>query len=56
MSFDIVGGLEPGATPIAKYDPGFPRLYIHIENDGSTSTAQIANAINNATNMNAVVV
>ena len=52
MSFDIVGGLEPGATPIAKYNPGFPRLYIHIENDGSTSTAQIANAINNATNMN----
>ena len=51
MSFEIVDDVDPGGTPYAKYDVSYPRLYIHVESDGTSTTAQVATAINNATNM-----
>ena len=51
MSFEIVEDVDPGGTPYAKYDVSYPRLYIHVESDGTSTTAQVATAINNATNM-----
>ena len=47
MSFEIIGNLIPGKTPYAVYDINYPRLFLFIENDGSSTTAQIAEAINN---------
>ena len=47
MSFEIISNLEPGTTPYAVYDMGFPRLYLFVESDGTSTTTQLAEAINN---------
>ncbi|OUU68270.1 MAG: hypothetical protein CBC27_11925, partial [Opitutia bacterium TMED67] len=52
MSFEIVGNLNSGATPTANYDKSYPRLYINVASDSTSTTAEVAAAINNeASNM-----
>ena len=46
MSFQVVSDLSPGSDPSAIYDVGYPRLYIHVETDGSSTINQILLAIN----------
>ncbi len=46
MSFEIVADLANGATPTVQYDKNYPRLYIHVADDSSSTTAQVASAIN----------
>ena len=47
MSFEIVGNLDPGATPTSIYDKSYPSLSIHVASDGTSTTAQVVDAINN---------
>ena len=46
MSFQVVSDLSPGSDPSAIYDVGYPRLYIHVETDGTSTIDQIVSAIN----------
>ena len=46
MSFQVVSDLSPGSDPSAIYDPSYPRLYIHVETDGTSNINQILSAIN----------
>ena len=45
MSFQVVSDLSPGSDPSAIYDVGYPRLYIHVETDGTSTIDQIVSAI-----------
>ena len=48
MSFEILPDINDGQTPYANYDIVNTKLNIHVASNGTSTTAQIANAINNA--------
>ena len=45
MSFQLKLDLPPGEVPYAIYDSGYPRLYIYVEEDGTSTIDQIVSAI-----------
>ena len=48
MSFEILPDINDGQTPYANYDIVNTKLNIHVASNGTSTTDQIANAINNA--------
>ena len=41
MSFQLKLDLPPGEVPYAIYDSGYPRLYIYVKEDGTSTIDQI---------------
>jgi VCBS repeat-containing protein len=46
MSFEVKSDVAPGSDPFAIYDVTYPRLYLHVEEDGTSTIDQIVSAIN----------
>ena len=46
MSFEVKSDVAPGESAFAIYDSSYPRLYLHIEEDGTSTIDQIVSAIN----------